>query len=202
MEGGQETLNLYDRRRRYIFPNLFSCVIFRSPEVVQALKDLECDGVAVVHNVMTNQECDSQVQLLRDWLKKFGEDKFPKNVTSIIHGYGIGHCETAWECRLKAKPIFAQIYGTDKLHTSFDGLAISQPPEGGKTKFAKDSVSFDGLHHDQGPRRVGFHAIQGLFIWKKLWKTIGVLKSSLAPTGTTLNSLMITSRTLTVSTGN
>ena len=117
--------------------------------------------MAVVPNVMTNQECDLQVQLLRDWLKKFGEDTFPKNVTSIIHGYGIGHCETAWECRLKAKPIFVQIYGTDKLHTSFDGLAISQPPEGGKTKFAKDSVSFDGLHHDQGPRRVGFHAIQG-----------------------------------------
>ena len=47
------------------------------------------------------------------------------------------------------------------LLTSFDGLAIIQPSEGGKTKFAKDPKSLDGLHHDQGPRRIGFHAIQG-----------------------------------------
>ena len=137
---------------------------FRSPEVVQALKDLERDGVAVIPKVMMYQECDHQIELLKEWLAKFGEDEFPKNVTSIIHEYGIGHCETAWECRLKAKPIFAQIYGTEKFHTSFDGLAISQPSEGGKTKFAKDPKSLDGLHHDQGPRRVVFTPFRELSV--------------------------------------
>ncbi len=132
----------------------------RTFPLVQAMQDLERDGVAVVPNVMTTQDCDRQVALLREWLDRFPEGQFPKNVSSIIHEYGIGQCETAWECRLKVKPIFAQIYGTDKLLTSFDGLAISQPPENGKTKFAKDP-GYDGLHHDQGPRRVGLHAIQG-----------------------------------------
>ena len=134
---------------------------FRCAAVEQALKDLEEEGVAVIPNILTDAECDQQIQILKDWLARFGDDQFPENVSSIIHQYNIGHSETSWTCRLKAKHIFDQIFGTEKLLTSFDGLAISQPPESGKTKFSKEALSYDGLHLDQGPRRLGLHAIQG-----------------------------------------
>ncbi len=128
----------------------------------KALKELEEYGVAVVPEVMTEDECDEQITLIHQWLAKF-HPNFPSNINSIIHKYKIGHCETAWACRMKAKSVFSEIYGTDKLLASFDGLAMAPPPENGdaRFKFVSNGASYDGLHLDQGPRRLGFHAYQG-----------------------------------------
>ena len=144
----------------------------RSPEVEAALRELEEHGVAVVPGVMTPDECDQQVTLLHQWLAKF-HPNHPSNINSIIHKYKIGHCETTWACRLKAKSVFSQIFGTEKLLTSTDGLALALPPELGDAhfKFAQNWDSFAGLHLDQGPRRKGFHAYQGaLYLEEAEWE--------------------------------
>ena len=137
-------------------------ILFRSPKIEKALRELDEHGVAVIPEVLTEDECDEQVTLVHQWLAKF-HPNHPSSINSIVHKYRIGHCETVWACRMKAKPVFSEIFGTDKLLTSFDGMAIGQPPELGdaRFKFAQDPNSFDGLHLDQGPQRKGLHAYQG-----------------------------------------
>ncbi|KAK3101319.1 hypothetical protein FSP39_002669 [Pinctada imbricata] len=61
--------------------------------------------------------------------------------------------------RLRAKKVFAKIWGTEKLLTSIDGIAISQPPEKEGGDFRQEKQ--DWLHLDQGAQREGLHAYQG-----------------------------------------
>ncbi len=58
-------------------------------------------------------------------------------------------------------PLKSRMYQlkVDNLLSSFDGIAIGEPPENGNTKFAEDFKP--SLHLDQGPQRVGLHAFQG-----------------------------------------
>ncbi len=135
---------------------------FRSEKVSKALTELEEKGVTVVDNILTPTECNQQIAILKKWLEKF-EPEFPYTSISLIHGYKIGHCETAWFCRMKAKHIFAELFGTEKLLTSFDGLAIAKPAEFGDTRFTfnHEAKNDKGLHLDQGPNRSGLHAYQG-----------------------------------------
>ena len=146
--------------------------IFRPSKIAKALRELQEHGVAVIPGVLTEDECDEQVTLVHQWLAKF-HPKFPTNINSIIHKYRIGHSEMTWACRMKVKPVFSEIWGTDKLLTSFDGMAIAPPPELGDAhfKFAQDGNSFDGLHLDQGPQRNGLHAYQGaLYLEDAEWE--------------------------------
>jgi hypothetical protein len=52
----------------------------------------------------------------------------------VIQSYRIGHCESAWKCRLHCKPLFDLLWGTEKLLTSVDGVAIATPPKKGKNE--------------------------------------------------------------------
>ena len=141
-------------------PILFINILFRvfCRNMHDARRELEENGVAVVSSVLTEDECDEYVAQIHEWLTKFGED-FPDNEDSIIHKYRIGHHEVPWNVRLKAKPLFSQLWETDKLLCSTDGMAIGTPPENGKENF------FEGtrynLHYDQSPERTGLHAYQG-----------------------------------------
>ena len=116
--------------------------------------DLEERGVAVIPNVISSQDCDQYIEELRSWLATFGEGRFPDNIHSLIHGYGIAHHSAVWKARLKAKAVFAELWDTQKLHSSIDGVAIGRPPE-------KDEDSNGKLHLDQGPSKKGLHAYQG-----------------------------------------
>ena len=140
----------------------FDLFSIRSPIIEKALRELDEHDVTVIPGVLTEDECDEQVTLVHQWLTKF-HPRHPSNINSIIHKYRIGRSETTWMCRMKAKPVFSQIFGTDKLLTSFDEMAICQPPELGDAhfKFIQDANSFYGLHLDEGPRRKGLHAYQG-----------------------------------------
>ena len=55
--------------------------------------------------------------------------------------------------------MWAHIWGTDKLLSSTDGIAIGEPPELGRTHF--DEPGTHTLHHDQGPHKKGLQAHQG-----------------------------------------
>ncbi len=135
---------------------------FRSEKVSFALAELEEKGISMVEGVVTPAECKQQIKILKKWLDTFEPD-FPYHRNTIIHNYKIGHCETAWFCRMKAKRVFAELYGTEKLLTSFDGISLSRPPEFGDAQFIfhKDPKSRFRLHLDQGPNRSGLHAYQG-----------------------------------------
>ena len=63
------------------------------------------------------------------------------------------------QVRLQVKPVFAALWGTEKLLSSTDGIAVGRPPENGGTDFG-DPVPRNGLHLDQGPKKQGLHAYQ------------------------------------------
>ena len=83
---------------------------------------------------------------------------FPDNFNTIIQDYSVAHISASWEARLLTKPLFAALWGTQKLLTSFDGIAIGKPPESGFGFFAEKVRH--SLHLDQGPNRPGLHAYQ------------------------------------------
>ena len=84
---------------------------------------------------------------------------FPNNINTIIHKYSVAHMSASWEARLLTKPLFAALWGTQKLLSSYDGVAIGKPPETGFGHFHEKKRH--SLHLDQGPKRPGLHAYQG-----------------------------------------
>lgn len=120
--------------------------------------DLKEKGFTVVKDVLTKQECDGAIADYRSWLAGFGEG-FPKTYNSVVWGYNVGHMDVTWRLRLKAKPIFAQVWKTEKLLTSFDAIAIGRPPEESNEIFT--DLSNHWLHADCTPSKVGLHAYQG-----------------------------------------
>lgn len=124
----------------------------------KSYKELEQKGYTVVKDVLTKQECDAAIADYKAWLAHFGE-KFPKTFNSIIKYHNIGHMEVTWRLRLRTKPIFAQLWKTDKLLTSFDAVSIGRPPEDGVEEFQDPRKNW--LHADYTPSRIGIHAYQG-----------------------------------------
>ncbi|KAL3864517.1 hypothetical protein ACJMK2_006191 [Sinanodonta woodiana] len=78
---------------------------------------------------------------------------------SLISQFNTGHLEPTWFVRLKAKPVFVNLWQTSKLLTSIDAIAIGRPPENGEESFAE--INKGWLHLDQNASRVGLHAVQG-----------------------------------------
>lgn len=125
----------------------------------ESLHDLREKGYAVINDVISKQECDEAISFYKDWLSNFG-DRFPKTFQSIIKGHNVGHMEATWKLRLKTKPLFEQLWKTEKLLTSMDAIAIGRPPEDGVETY-HDSSSKYWLHVDHTPSRIGLHAYQG-----------------------------------------
>ncbi|XP_033763053.1 LOW QUALITY PROTEIN: uncharacterized protein LOC117344435 [Pecten maximus] len=124
------------------------------------LKQIQEKGYAVVPNVLTHEECDRYIGQYKSWLQKFedlGVECSSRN--SVIQSYRTGHFAASWEVRLKAKPVFAKVWKTEKLLSSADAIAISKPPEEGSDEYADPDKEW--LHLDQGVRREGLHAFQG-----------------------------------------
>ena len=125
----------------------------------QNFEDLKKKGYTVVSNVLSSDDCDSAICQYQQWLSQFKNGAWPKNFSGIINRYNTGHMIPTWEIRLKAKPVFAQLWKTEKLLTSFDAISIGRPPEEGKEEFQKPDDHW--LHTDQHASRLGLHAYQG-----------------------------------------
>ena len=95
----------------------------------------------------------------------------PDNYGFIIHKYKVAHHQVAWSVCLHVAPVFESLWHTEKIVTSFDGMAIGQPPEISHEKFAEFSQS--NLHLDQGGTKEGLHAYHGQCTLKLLTKKIG-----------------------------
>ncbi|XP_023933707.1 uncharacterized protein LOC112042773 [Lingula anatina] len=77
----------------------------------------------------------------------------------LITSFKVGHLEASWAIRLKSKAVFEELWGTAKLWSSIDAVAIGRPPEDGVTEFAEPGSHW--LHVDQGAHKEGLHAYQG-----------------------------------------
>ncbi|CAH1791153.1 unnamed protein product [Owenia fusiformis] len=118
-------------------------------------------GWAIIENALDHADCDRYVNKYKQWLQhvKKVEGGFPENYKSLLTEYRSGHMEPSWEIRLKVKPLFAKLWGTDKLLSSFDVAAIGRPPEEGATEFQTEGSHW--LHCDQSAERIGLHGYQG-----------------------------------------
>ncbi|PVD36948.1 hypothetical protein C0Q70_03941 [Pomacea canaliculata] len=123
------------------------------------MKELNDKGYCVIPDVLTSEECDVYTGKLRDWLSTFGADEAPYQQYSIINSYRVGHLEPTWEVRLKVKSVFQTIWQTDKLLSSFDSVAIAEPPEKKSQEFHTPNTNW--FHMDQIAIRVGLHGYQG-----------------------------------------
>ncbi|CAL1540922.1 unnamed protein product [Lymnaea stagnalis] len=121
--------------------------------------ELETLGVTVVEGVISESECHRHQENFRTWLDTFPVDQWPMTTNSLIQRYKSGHLQPAWEVRLAAKPVFSQLWGTEKLLSSMDAIAIGRPPETSSEKFWEPDDNW--LHVDQTADRVGLHAYQG-----------------------------------------
>ncbi|XP_071110424.1 uncharacterized protein [Haliotis cracherodii] len=120
--------------------------------------ELESNGYCVINDVIDQAECDQLISQYKSWLEKFEAPDWPNHRRSIIYQYRIGHFEATWSARLKVKPVFSSLWKTDKLLTSFDGVAVSRPPE--ETDKVYDSGQ-NWFHVDQKVSREGLHCYQG-----------------------------------------
>lgn len=140
------------------------------------LKDLEKDGYAVIPNILTNEECDSAIDGIWDWLALLSNGEIDRQDSDtwltnwpytfgkkgIIQWYGVGQSQFVWDVRQNPKviDIFKKIWKTDDLLVSFDGINIQIPPEMLRSGFSPPFS--EGWHHmDQGKKKIGRFCIQG-----------------------------------------
>lgn len=145
----------------------------------QNFEELDKKGYTVVHNVVAPEICDAAIQQYREWLSQFRNGSWPHSFSGIIQGYNTGHMEVTWDMRLRTKKVFAQLWKTEKLLTSFDAIAIGRPPEDGKEDFEIPGKNW--LHTDQIASRLGLHAYQGALYLEEQCKddwTFHVLEKS------------------------
>ena len=128
--------------------------------VSQQHKDqLSSVGWTVVEDVVSESDCDRHMDYLHQWLSKFTE--WPTQwINAWIGRYKAGHLPPVWEVRLAAKPTFAHLWGTQRLLSSMDAIAIGRPPEDGKEVFlAPGQIKF---RSDQTADQEGLHSYQGM----------------------------------------
>jgi len=137
---------------------------------------LEKEGFVVFAGALTENEADRAMTLLWDYLEGLGtgvdrnqietwdDDRWPTTVHgAILPSYGIGHTAAQWYIRdiPSVKEAFAQVWDTDDLLVSFDGVTIWRPWTYNPAWRTNEGNSW--LHIDQHPiGRPGKHCVQGL----------------------------------------
>ena len=169
---------VYNTRERELVPSLpYKSVAVEDSEVWKA--ELEEDGYTVIAGVAGEQEVEEARKLLWEWLegrqtgvrkaapttwkdgawpdwpgpggKKYGSCK----------SEGAAHQPAAWYLRglPTLKSVFSEVWGTQDLIVSYDGLILWRPWRGRPERCPGSSK----LHTDQNPAaRPGFQCVQGM----------------------------------------
>jgi hypothetical protein len=140
-----------------------------------AAEQLQTDGFAVIEGVFSEDECTRNKAELLSWISKttqkrvdptdsstFTSQNWVPHTHFILQHYGIGHCRAAWNARTQknAIAVFAHLYGTDKLTTSFDGANYWPAPELMMKNGSRWPADKTWLHVDQTPYHSGLECIQ------------------------------------------
>lgn len=145
-------------------------------EQSEALDTLKKYGVAIVPSVLSQEECEKGVADMWDWLGHIsqtwekpiekenkeswrGFKQLYSKHSMLLQQWGIGHAQFVWDVRQNPKvvSVFADIWKTEKLLTSFDGASIHLPPEITNLGWYRRTW----LHSDQSFLRNGFECVQG-----------------------------------------
>ena len=141
-----------------------------------ATEFLDQEGYVVMADALSSEATEHALSLLWDYLEELGtgidrddvstwdNDRWPTAVHgAILPSYGIGHCAAQWFIRDQpgVRQSFAQVWQTDDLLTSFDGVSIWRPWTHQPHWRTDEGNSW--LHIDQHPiGRPGKHCVQGL----------------------------------------
>ncbi|TXT06101.1 hypothetical protein VHUM_03574 [Vanrija humicola] len=148
-----------------------------SPTRAKWVDDLERDGFVVIPNVVSEDVAlEFQEEALR-WLEKFpyGFKRDDRTTWDDAHmpysqkggmynRYSVNHEAFVWKIRTQPGVIgaFAEIYGTDDLIVSFDGMNASLPINAQHGRVDIEPVPA-WPHIDQNPRRIDrFELYQGI----------------------------------------
>ncbi|KAL0259552.1 hypothetical protein SLS55_005289 [Diplodia seriata] len=127
--------------------------------------DFHRDGVAIIKNVITPEKAEYYRQKQIEWLQSFGlgfdpndkstwtQDHLPVSFKGGMYfAYSVTHEKFI---EPKIQQIFADLWGTDELLCSFDGMNITLPQQ-------RDLTWSPWPHCDQNPQRKGMQCVQGL----------------------------------------
>lgn len=146
------------------------------PGSIESKKYLQKYGYVVIKNVLSQQESNTAINLIWDYLENlntginrhnyhtWNNDKWPPVVQGgILTSHGIGQSNVQWFIREKKRVInsFARIWDTNNLLTSFDGIGIFRP---WKLNYQWKIPQYDSpLYINQHPiHRPGLQCVQGL----------------------------------------
>lgn len=165
----------------------------------ETLKEtLEKFGVAIIPNVLNEEECNQMVDemwnffehISGDWVIPLKRDdkttwkEFYDNIfalhSMLVQHWGIGHSQASWNVRQNEKiiDIFAQLWGTNELLVSFDGSSFNLPPEVTKRGWNKNNTWY---HTDQSYKSSDLESIQSWVTGLDVEKgdaTLGIMEGS------------------------
>jgi hypothetical protein len=139
---------------------------------------LEKYGVAVIPNVLNDEECTAMVSGMWDFfehISKSWDTPLDRNNSETWRGFqnlcalhsmlvqhwGVGHAQASWDVRqnLKVVEIFAHFWGCDveDLLVSFDGLSFHLPPEITNLGWNRGNTWY---HTDQSFTKSYFNCVQ------------------------------------------
>lgn len=150
--------------------NKYICKVSGVKETLQKF------GVAIVPNILNDQECDALMSgmwsyfehITQSWAKPINRndkntwrefyDLFPIH-SMLFQYFNIGHAQAIWDIRQNPNIInvFAEIWNTHDLLVSFDGASFAPPHETTKRGIFKKAW----LHTDQSYTRNEFECVQG-----------------------------------------
>lgn len=141
---------------------------------VNALRE---DGVCVIPNILTEDECITIRNKIWNQIKNIHQDRFDINDkdtwrnfydfmplhSMLIQHFSIAHLQGVWDVRQhpKVAEVFSKIHNVPKedLKSSFDGISIHLPPEITNKGWFRGN---DWMHTDQSPFTNQFDCVQGL----------------------------------------
>ncbi|GAD97196.1 hypothetical protein ANI_1_2256104 [Paecilomyces variotii No. 5] len=138
------------------------------------MKELRTKGWTVVPETISREKALKYADSAYSWLESWGygyDRKDPStrkaanlpftHRSGIFSRYGIAHEQFVWDLKSEPQLVekFAQIWGTEKLLVSYDGVNLSLPEaERPKT----DPIFAPWSHVDQSPLRTNLQCVQGI----------------------------------------
>ncbi|PWY95919.1 hypothetical protein BO94DRAFT_530660 [Aspergillus sclerotioniger CBS 115572] len=138
------------------------------------MKNLRTKGWTVVPDVLTQEQAAHYADNCYEWLEGWGlgynrhDPSTRKSADLPWHSrgglynrYGIAHEQFVWDLKSESALVekFAQIWGTDELVVSYDGLNLSIPEA---SRAPTDPIFKPWPHVDQSPYRTHLQCVQGI----------------------------------------
>ena len=129
------------------------------------LVQLREEGFTVIPNVLTENECDTAIDGIWNWLgslnmgilrdepESWGASNWITSIHGIVKNYSVGQADFMWDIRThrRVKEVYERIWNTTDLVTSFDGACVMRPFEQVKRCRLFDDPENVWLHSDQSP---------------------------------------------------